>query len=110
MLARRQAFRISYYSLGLAILTIVGIPVGCAITSQDNSGWDYLSDDIRFLSVSTVLIVSFLLVSLFSGAYALKQHRIAAIWIIPLAICFFIAIGYLFFGLYIYIFDPYGIA
>jgi len=110
MLTRRQAFRISYYSLGLAILTIIGIPVGCAITGRDNSGWDFLSDDIAFLSVSAVLLIGFLLVSLFSGVYALKRHRIVAIWVIPLATCFLISIGYLFFGVYIYVFDPYGMA
>ena len=94
----------------MAFLTVVGIPVGCSITSRDNSGWDFLSDDIRFLSISAVLIVVFLLVSLFSGIYALKQHRIVAVWVVPLAICFITAIGYLFYGLYVYIYDPHGIA
>ena len=109
MLNQKQAFRISCYSLGLAAITIIGIPIGCAITRRDNTGWEYLTNDITYLSWSTFLFISFLLISLFSGAYALKQFRIAALWVIPLAICFIIAVGYLFFGLYVYVFDPYGI-
>lgn len=110
MLTRLQAFRVSYYSLGLAILTLVGVPVGCSITSRDNSGWDNLSDDIRFLGISALLIIVFLLLSLFSGVYAIRQHRIAAIWVIPLAICFLVGAGWGCLALYLYIFDPHGIA
>ena len=107
-LTRQQAFRMSYYSFTLAFLTIVGIPVGCSITGRDNSGWDFLSDDINFLSTSAVLLIVFLLSSLFSGLYALKQHRVVAIWVVPLGVVFVIAIGSSFWGIYVYIFDPYG--
>ena len=108
-MTKALAFRISYYCLGLALLTMVGLPVGCAITMRDNSGWDYLSDDINFLSWSTALIVGFLLVSLATGVYALKEFRVATLWVLPLGLCLIIGVGSSIFGLYIYIFDPYGI-
>ena len=108
MLTRQEAFRISYYSLGFTILTLVGIPVGFSIMSRNNSGWGFLSDDIQFLSVSLFLIISFMLVSLFSGIYAYKQHRIVAIWLIPLCICLIIALGGLVWGAYVYMAEPFA--
>ena len=104
----KRWFRLSVYSLGLAVLTVAGLPVGCAVTSRDNSGWDFLSDDIRFLSVSATLVAFFLLASLITGMLSLKQHRIAAIWVLPLSLVFVVAIGYSIFGLYIYVFNPFG--
>lgn len=108
MLTKEKAFRASYCCLGLALLTIVGLPVGCSVTRKDNSGWDFLSDDINFLTVSAGLIVAFLFASLLTGVYARNQHRIVFVWIVPLVILFGAALVGSFWGLYIYMFDPYG--
>ena len=83
MLTEEQAFRTSYYCLSLALLTLVGLPVGCAVATKDNLSWDYLSDDINFLSTSAFLIVVFLFLSLSTGVYAFRQHRLVAFWVIP---------------------------
>ena len=108
MLSATHWFKVSCYSVGLAVLTVLSVPVGCALTSRDNSGWDYLSDDIRFLTASALLLAVFSAIALFSGLRALKQRRIAALWVVPLSIIFLVIVGYSFFGLYIYLFDPYG--
>ncbi|MBT8136436.1 MAG: hypothetical protein KJO54_05390 [Gammaproteobacteria bacterium] len=102
-------FKLSYYSLGLALLTIAAVPVGCAITARGNSGWETLSDDIRYLSASVVLVVFFLLTSLVAGIRAFKQHRIAALWVMPIGLICIAAIAYAIYGLYIFVFDPFGI-
>ena len=108
MLTRQQAFRISYYSLGFTLLTLVGIPVGFTIMGRNNSGLDFITGDIQFLSIALFLIISFMLVSLLSGIYAYKQHRIVAIWLIPLSIFLILALGGLIWGAYVYLADPLG--
>ncbi len=108
MLTRAQAYRISYYSLGLALLTVVGLPVGCALTGRDNSGWDYLSDDLNYLSASAILFCLFLLLALVTGAYAKRDYGLAALWVWPLTLVVALAICFGFYGLYIYIFEPFG--
>lgn len=106
----RDWFKYSVYSLAMAVLVVVGVPAGCAATSLDNSGWDYFDDDVYFLTVSVVLFVTFLLVSLATGIPALKERKIVALWVIPIGMAVIVAIGSAVYGLYIYIFDPFGMS
>jgi len=108
MQASSRWFKLSVYSLVLAVIAVFGLPAGCAITSQDNSGWDFLSDDIHFLTVSAILISFFLFSSLVTGILALKENKIATLWVVPLGLLFVGAIGFSLYGLYIYFFDPFG--
>ena len=109
MLSHDRAFRISWLSLAFSGCVVLSIPVGLTLAGSGASGWDGLSDEIHFLAYSGGVFVLALLVSLFTGLRSLKRHKIAALWVVPLAVCFMVAIGYGFFGLYIYFFDPYGV-
>ena len=108
MLTKTQAFKLSYYSLTLAFFTIVGVPVGCSITRRNNSGWDFLTDDITFLAISAFLFIVLSLVSLISGLYALKKHRVAIYWIVPIGICLILAVCGLLWGAYVFLMNPFG--
>lgn len=79
----RRLGKASLACLGLALLSLVGIPAGCAML-PNRQGWDNLGDALNIVGIGLLLAALFAVGSMVSGTLCARQRKIVLLWVAPL--------------------------